>query len=251
MNCKNCNVKISGNFCSNCGQKINTDRINFKYLINEINTTIFQLDHGFFYTIKQLTINPGNSIREFIEGRRKRYFKPIAFVLILSTIYALIASLVNEKTFLEDFLEGWKSYDVKASKYERKTITSFYWLVQNYAYAILVLLPIFSLASFLAFKRKNYNYFEHLVLNSFITGQQAVIYIVYIILQALIGHVFPIEAIYIYFVIGYVFWVYIQFFKETKKLKTILLTFVTYFYYTIIISLLISVLSLVINKFIS
>ncbi|SNR17667.1 DUF3667 domain-containing protein [Tenacibaculum jejuense] len=236
MNCKNCNAEVIGNFCSNCGQKTNVDTIDFKYLLSEINNSIFQVDHGFFYTIKQLAIAPGHSVKDFIDGKRKKYFKPITFVLILSTIYGLIAGISGEKTMLADFVSGWSNYENSEFDSHDK-IFVFQWLIKNYAYAMLLLLPVFSLGSYLSFRKYKYNYFEHLVLNSFITGQQAIIYILFIFLKLVTGDGAYIEPIYMLFVLGYVFWSYLQFFNNYKKLKTFFLTVLSYVFYLIFISL--------------
>lgn len=245
MNCKNCNAEVNGSFCSNCGQKTNVGIIDFKYLLSELNNSFFQVDHGFFYTIKQLAIAPGYSIKDFINGKRKNYFKPITFVLILSTVYALIAGFFDERTMLGDFVTGWSNYkNSKVSSNDK--ILVFQWLVKNYAYAMLLFLPVFSLGSYLSFKKHKYNYFEHLVLNSFVTGQQAVIYTFFLILKSITKDSVFIEAIYMLFVLGYAFWSYLQFFNNYKKIKTILLTILTYVFYLIFMSLIGLVLSFLI-----
>lgn len=100
MNCKNCGAQLNGNFCSQCGQKAKIDTINLSYILSEVSDTFLQVNHGLFYTIKELFLRPGISIRDYLAGKRKSYFKPIAYVLLLSTIYALLASLISETTFL-------------------------------------------------------------------------------------------------------------------------------------------------------
>ncbi len=56
MKCKNCNNELLGKFCSQCGQNSKTERINLNYLLSEIPNSIFQLNHGFFFTINQQMI---------------------------------------------------------------------------------------------------------------------------------------------------------------------------------------------------
>ena len=89
MSCKNCGHDLEGNFCSNCGQSAKVDKISYGYVLSEIPNSLFQIDHGFFYTVKELFTRPGNSLREFMEGKRKDHYKPLAFLLITSTLYAL------------------------------------------------------------------------------------------------------------------------------------------------------------------
>ncbi len=228
MNCKNCKEKLDGKYCSNCGQSDRVGKIDLPYLFNELSTTVFQLNHGFLYTIKQLFIAPGKTIKQFIEGERKSYFKPIAYVLLLSTVYALIANLIDEKTIIGDAFTGWNN-GYKDSTNSSKDISHLNWFVNNYAYTTLILLPFFSLASYLAFLESKFNYFEHFVLNSYLTGQQAIIYSVFIIFKSVFGENFFTDAFPVALSLGFVFWTFIQFFKKDKIYQTILFTILTYF----------------------
>ena len=74
---KNCNHHFKGNFCSNCGQKAKTEKINFHFLWHDIQHGLFHFDSGILYTAKQLFTKPGMAIKEFIEGNRIKHFKPL------------------------------------------------------------------------------------------------------------------------------------------------------------------------------
>lgn len=246
MLCKNCNAKLKGKFCSNCGQNIKVDKINFNYLIKELSNTIFQINHGLFFTIKKLFVSPGHSINEFLLGKRKNYFKPIAYVLLLATIYALIAKIIGGKTILDEALIGWNEAYKTSNSSKEKEIATLSWFIRNYAYTTLILLPFFSLASYIVFLESKYNYFEHIVLNLYITGQQALIYSFFLIIYSLIENPY-IELIQIIIGVGYVFWTYIQFFKKKNILKIALLTTFSYFIYFFFILIFIAIL-LIISK---
>ncbi|MDW3650015.1 MAG: DUF3667 domain-containing protein [Bacteroidia bacterium] len=214
MLCKNCSQKVKGNFCQNCGQKTNVGRIDFNYLIKEVPQSFFQLDRGFFFTVRELFLRPGHSLREFIGGKRKNFYKPIAFVLITSTLYVLSTYLMGTKTFMAEMLIGFTE-GIQASDFQNggKTVD---WIVKNQSYLAFLVLPIFSLASYLAFIRSDYNYIEHLILNLYISGQQMLIYLMFSFIgtdeNAWI-------ATPIILGITYNIWTYLQFFNE-KKLAT-------------------------------
>ncbi|CAM1344023.1 DUF3667 domain-containing protein [Tenacibaculum amylolyticum] len=250
MNCKNCNATVDGNFCSICGQSTKVDTINFRYFINQINSTFLQIEYGLLFTIKQLFIAPGKSIRDFLQGKRKNYFKPIAFVLLLSTIYAVLANYFDETTFIGDVFTGWNKAYKESNTRKDKEIRFLSWFVNNYAYTMLLLLPIFSFASYISFKKVNFNYFEHLVLNSFITGQQAIIYTLFIPFKYISGHNNFSEIVYIAFVFVYPIWVFVQFFNSYKKWKVIFLTLLTYFYYLVFSTILFLILLAINNSII-
>lgn len=239
MNCKNCDTKVEGNFCSHCGQKSNVDKLNFPNFLNEISDSVFQLNRGILYTNKELFTRPGHAIRDFIQGKRKRYFKPIAYVLTLSTVYYLVSQISDSPTLIDDFLNGTSDGVTDTNKGE-DSIAKFpivYWLSNNYAYATLLLIPIFSLASFISFFGLGRNYLENIVINSYITGQQAIFYSFFMIVGAIFDihdlTVLPALIISVFFN----FWVYVQFFKNTKKTVVIIRVFLTYFLFYIFSSI--------------
>lgn len=55
INCLNCNSKIDGKFCSNCGQNTETHRLSFPhFLLHDIIHGTFHLDKGILFTIKKV-----------------------------------------------------------------------------------------------------------------------------------------------------------------------------------------------------
>lgn len=226
--CKNCNNNYNGNFCNICGQSSHTQKINFQYVLHEIQHSILHVDSGIFYTIKELFLRPGNSIREFIEGKRIKHFKPAAFVIILSLIYSFLEHKIDKITFIEDGLLGiveGANYDDNHNDKEYKI---FEWFIHHYSYTVLFLIPVFSLASFLAFKKSKYNYFEHLVLNNFLFGQITLIFILTIPLSLIFSNNYNVEIIRIVLAVIFAFWAYFQFFNSIRKFARILNTVLTY-----------------------
>src|SRR6478736_1543240 len=89
--CLNCNANLAGKFCSNCGQDSNTHRINSHFLWHDIQHGLTHVDKGMLFTIKELFTRPGNSIRQFLEGKRIKHFKPISLVIILAGAYGFLS----------------------------------------------------------------------------------------------------------------------------------------------------------------
>ena len=132
MICKNCGHDFEGNFCPNCGQSAHTQRIDYKYLANEIPQSIFKLNRGFLYTIKELSLRPGQSIRGFVEGKRKPYYQPLPFLFITSAIYILASHLTGANTFLNDLMTG---YTGKMTKKEvEENVKMIHWISKNQTY---------------------------------------------------------------------------------------------------------------------
>ena len=65
---KNCTSEVTQNFCPNCGQASQLQKIDRKYILNEIQQ-LFNFEKGFFYTAKELLIRPGTSVKEYINSR--------------------------------------------------------------------------------------------------------------------------------------------------------------------------------------
>ena len=230
MKCKNCGHNIGGNFCENCGQKSNIERINFKYILDEFSNTVLQINHGFLYTVKELFIRPGHSIKDFIDGKRKKFYKPLAFAFITATIYFFFNNFIGNDTFVNDAINGWNDQNNNEKAYS--------WISENQVYIILLIVPFFSVASYLSFFKSRYNYFEHFVLNVYITGQQMIIYLIFSFITNRDFATIPL-------LLGIVFniWSYSQFFNNKSKLKKMLLIVLTYliFILEIIIVMIVSI----------
>ena len=229
MNCKNCGHDVEGNFCSNCGQSLKVGRINLPNFIKEVSEGIFQVNKGFFYTLRALFTKPGKSLRGFLNGKRKQHFKPITYVITLSTVYFLSAQLTDQNTWMDDIISGWMNAELENVE-DVKIPPILAWFSKNYAYTTLLLLPFFSLASYLSFFKYGKNYLEHIVINSYITGQQAIIYTIFTILGAPFENNI-IESLPILLAIPYTFWAFIQFFNEGNSIVIFLRTILSYILY--------------------
>ncbi len=88
IHCKNCNTEVHLNYCPNCAQPVKLKRINGHYVLHEIEH-VLHFEKGILYTIRELVLRPGQSIRNFISENRSRLIKPIIFIIIASLIYSL------------------------------------------------------------------------------------------------------------------------------------------------------------------
>lgn len=246
MNCKNCDQITNGNFCTNCGQSTKVDRINLLNFLGELSDSVFQINKGLFYTMKALFVSPGNSIKEYLNGKRKNHFKPVAYLFTLSTIYFLLSQFVESETILNDAITGWSNLseepDIKAEE-----LTILNWFANNYTYTMLLLLPLYTLASYLSFSGSKYNYLEHFVLNAYITGQQAILYSISAMLILLTGQGDFLAIITHFLSFFYTLIVYSQFFSKSSRIAVILRWILTYALYLIMVSLIIFMILIIIQ----
>lgn len=73
------------------------ERIDGKYIWNEI-SSVLNFDKGIFYTIKELFIRPGKTVREFLIYDRKRLVKPIIFVIFSSLFFIISQQIFGFQT---------------------------------------------------------------------------------------------------------------------------------------------------------
>jgi hypothetical protein len=159
INCKNCGHNFHGNYCPECGQNAHTERIDAHFFLHDIPHSILHIDKGFFYTFKELIVRPGHAIREYLDGKRVRHFRPLAYLLLLSTLSTLISKVCfyfTEKAYLAQGL--------KATIHQS-------FLAQYISLFFMLMIPIMSLASWLVFRHFKYNFWEHLLLETFIVAQ--------------------------------------------------------------------------------
>ncbi len=231
MNCRNCGHEFEGNFCNNCGQSAKVDRINWKYLVNSISESILQIDRGFLYTAKILLLRPKESLTDFFIGKRKRLSKPFTFLIVSATILLISTKIIGSETFVDDFLSGYNAgFESKSKDNLSPKLTEFF--TKNQTYIFLLTVPIFSMASFLSFRKRKYNFSEHLILNLFITGEQLLIYSIFSFIKDRDLAILPLT-----FGIAYNIYVYNVLFNKISLLKRSLNLFITYLLYLILIFL--------------
>lgn len=231
--CKNCNQQFKGHFCNNCGQTAETHKMNFHFLLHDMQHGLFHFDSGILYTAKQLFTRPGNAIRDFIIGKRVRHFKPISLVILLATVYGFLYHIFQIR--MTDLLQVTSSSEnlINIGKIND-------WIKNHYAWVSLLTLPFYTFGTFIAFKKQGYNFVEHFVLNAFLAGQRLIFHIatfpfIYIFngtptIKIITGLISIIDFMLI-------LWGYSQFFNKLSKLKSFLLTILSYliFVLTIII----------------
>ena len=160
MICKKCGTEIHGNYCPNCGYPKELKRINGKYILSEIGS-VLNFDKGILFTIRELVLRPGQSIRNFILEDRNRLVKPIAFIIISSLIYTLFQQLLHFKDGYINFSAGDK---------KSVTLSIFEWIANNYGYANILMAFFIAFWIKVFFNKYKYNFFEILILLFFLMG---------------------------------------------------------------------------------
>lgn len=234
VTCKNCGQTYSGHFCNNCGQHAATHKLNLHFIWHDIQHGFFHFDKGVLYTAKELFTRPGDSIRDFVEGKRVKHFKPISLVIILATSYRLLRHLFHFSVLDKKALSSFKGVSSE---------TANEWISHHYAWIILLSIPLFSLASYLVFKRQGYNFIEHLVLNAYVASQKLLLRIAIFPLTKFLNDTPAIKVLVDFLLvieIGLMVWTYMTFFDNISRNKALLYALLSYVVFFIIFLVLVT-----------
>lgn len=164
--CLNCDEPLTGPFCPACGQKASTRQINWQTFLEELPRSLFNLEHGFWYTLKELTLRTRSALEGYLSGKRVLFFKPIQYAILGITLYTLLQTFnpldppAATGISRENNLYG-TGYAV--GKLIRDNL-KFFWLLGIFFYALPARL----------FFRK-YNFTEHMVICAYVLGHTALL----------------------------------------------------------------------------
>ncbi|GGD50764.1 hypothetical protein GCM10011514_13780 [Emticicia aquatilis] len=206
MICKNCNTEVTLNYCPNCGQPAKLHRIDGHYIQHEMEH-ILHFERGILFTIRELLLRPGQSIREFIADNRARLVKPIIFIIVTSLIYTLTIHYFH----VED---GYVKLNAPEAVFTSKM---FKWYQDHYGYGNIMMAVFIAFWIKVFFKKYEYNFFEILILLCFIIGIAMLIYALF----ALIVGLTKLPLMFIGGILGFIYisWAIGQFFDKTKLIN--------------------------------
>lgn len=173
-NCNTCNIELTSKFCPNCGQPSLLKRIDGHYIIHEIEH-VLHFERGILYTIRELIVNPGQNVRNYLSENRSRLVKPIIFIIVTSLIYSTCSNFFHIEDGYVNYLDNQKS----------TTSAIFKWVQGHYGYANIIMGIFIALWTKLFFRKHKLNIFEILILLCFVIGMGMLIYSVFTIIQGL------------------------------------------------------------------
>ena len=194
--CLNCGTVHYDRYCPVCGQRNDTCRFNGQELVRSITRGFFNADRGFVYTLRVMCSRPGRVIREYLEGKRVRYFPPFSLLFVIAAFYAVVKKIVKmltpvaqdaaditKESVKEAMTETSKALGEEVTKNADKIITLkdvpfIDYIIDtfsnNYALIVLLALPFFVVAMRACFRRpfrKQYNWAETFLIGAFLIAQ--------------------------------------------------------------------------------
>jgi hypothetical protein len=177
--CKNCENLFEGRFCNVCGQKT-AHRLDVSHIWHEVIHLFTHADKGIFAFIPKIITQPGIIALDYVEGKRKKYFNPLQYLVI---IIGIVTFLIARSHFIEQVMSTittMNSTNVPASAVKQQLkIAQFF---QRYFNIIMFLLiPILSFFSWLFFRKKKFNYAEHILLQVTLQAQSNTNFVIYLL----------------------------------------------------------------------
>ena len=171
--CKNCGQQFDHNYCPACGQKASVKKLEMKSLLQELPHALWHLDRGFMYNLVEIFKRPGYTIKDYLEGKRKRYYHPLSFMLIiLGTMYVLMhLSKIHYYDPVQD-----AGMTVKQAAYWKEYDDTQQLWTNRYEWFIPFTLPFMSFIywAWLRVMKMKYTYAESIVITFFTSAQMTI-----------------------------------------------------------------------------
>ena len=93
--CRNCGHPTNTAYCSNCGQRSSVYKVTMRETFVDLADNLFSLSAPIIITLRTLFSNPGKLFREYLGGKRKKYYKPISFFILTTAVYLFLRWVIG------------------------------------------------------------------------------------------------------------------------------------------------------------
>lgn len=162
--CLNCSHDVLENYCPHCGQSIKTRKIDNKTIFVDVPFSLINIDSGFGFTFMQVLMRPVETAKKYIAGKKMNHFRPVSFLLVLTSFSYLISRLLPSNEIPEAIDKNGIDMNFAA-----RLVTEFPQLV------VLLSLPVLAFGQFVAFRNRKESFAVHFY---YITYLQAFLTIV-------------------------------------------------------------------------
>jgi hypothetical protein len=153
--CLNCDapLPVGQRFCGQCGQRVGRERLVMRDIAHDLLHAMFHVDHSIVSLLRALLTRPGVVAREYVRGRRKKYFGPFAFLMISVALASFVVVISGVQWIISDASSGPVQF-----------------LQLHVNLVVLAQAPLLAGLCALLFRDSRRNYAEHLVLAAYTSG---------------------------------------------------------------------------------
>lgn len=195
--CTSCDAEFEGNYCPQCGFKIDHARINMRSAVLNFLDVWGMGNRSMWRNIKELFWRPGYMIGDYIDGGQQRYFPPIKMLVVVTlglalTVLALRIPYVNEPMVDRDDIEevayllGVDDLSAGAMRFAIYVERSAQWLANQWAFELIFITLFITAACTVVLRRqpagKRLNFAEAFFAIIFIGCQMQLCAIIYTII---------------------------------------------------------------------
>ena len=198
--------------------KATLDRIDSTYLWNEVRS-VLNFDKGVFYTIREILLRPGLTVKHFLHRDRSQLVRPLVFIILCSLVYSL-----SQQTF--NFEDGYVGLSFEQ---EPSVEVVFKWISTHYGYSNILISICMGIWLRLFFSKEGFNFYEILILLCYVVGVGMLFFAVIGIINSLI-ELKIIDKVFFLGVI-YIIWAIANFFGQSRimnYLKAVFAYFLAY-----------------------
>jgi hypothetical protein len=157
--CLNCDSEIpaAARFCPQCSQRTDTARLSFADMVRDLMHAFANVERGPIVFARALLMRPGTVAREYVEGRRRRYYGPFATLAVLVGMTALVLNLTGYQVLAQEGVSA-----APAALLHR-----------HFNLVLLAQLPLLGALCWLMFRDARLTLPEHMVLVAYALGVRA------------------------------------------------------------------------------
>jgi len=228
--CANCSFPLDQQFryCPNCSQKVHLHRLTLHDIIHDAIHYFTHADKGIVGLVKDLVVKSGNVAKEYVSGKRKKYFPPLNFYLLIGTIYVLAIGFVAPKTNVDVLKEhpeinriqnkDVRQYVIRIYERQYKALA----FINKYSNTVsMIAVPLTCVFYWLFYIRGRYNYTEHMIACLYMGGLTNLVFALIFVPFSLVTGVkyssMWLTGIYVVFQISYAAIFYYRFIGRTTR----------------------------------
>ncbi|MBO2008108.1 DUF3667 domain-containing protein [Hymenobacter negativus] len=165
MACLNCDTPLTDKFCPHCGQSAATHRLSMGHLLHEIPHTIWHVDKGIFYTLRELLLRPGATILGYLQGQRARHFAPISLLLLVTGVTSFVAAKLHIGELAQTALDPNTVAELREANVHASE-----WVMRYMGWLYVAAAPFIALFARRVLRRNGLNLAENLVAVLYVTA---------------------------------------------------------------------------------
>ncbi len=161
--CKNCDRPLMAEwrYCADCGQEAALHRLTLPEIGHETLHALWHVDRSVLSLIRALALRPGHVARDYVSGRRKRYYGPFAFLIVSVAIASAAIAITGFPAVTSD------------------TPNALGQFLQHHVNVLFFLqVPIIAAVYLMLTPRGPFNYAEYLVLAAYTAGMRVLFFTV-------------------------------------------------------------------------